>query len=123
MRNESLLGFVIKILQRLATGLLMLRQIVVGSISDAFEFLPPKWKIIFDVISSFRVKRAFFIRDGQDMQLVTWNSDLPIKLQPLFLPVLKQLHPLLWPAKIFQLHLLKLARTKRKIARVNFVPE
>ena len=49
------------------------------------------------------------------------DADVLVEFQALFLPIFEQFHPLLRPAKVFQFHLLELARTKREIARVNFV--
>src|SRR5260370_24462626 len=55
------------------------------------------------------------------MQVIARNADVLVELEPLFLPVIEPLHPLLCPAKIFQLHLLELARPEGKIARIDFV--
>ena len=55
------------------------------------------------------------------MQLRTLNADVFIEFQPLFQPVIQQLHPRLRPAKIFELHLLELARPEGKIAGIDFV--
>ena len=55
------------------------------------------------------------------MKLVARDSDILVKLQPLILPVFEQLHPLLGPAKIFQLHLLELAGAEGEVAWINFV--
>ncbi len=57
------------------------------------------------------------------MQLVSRDPDVLVELETLFLPILKPVHPLLRPAEIFQLHLLELARSKREVARINFIPE
>src|SRR5204863_4907049 len=62
VRNKSLLRLLVEILERFAARFLMLRQIVVGAIRDAFEFLAAKREIVFDVVSAFGVKRALFIR-------------------------------------------------------------
>src|SRR5262249_32420369 len=56
MRGETLFGFFVKVVKRLATGLLMLTQVVIGPISHAFQLLAPEGKIIFDVVSTFRIK-------------------------------------------------------------------
>src|SRR5207247_10389402 len=55
------------------------------------------------------------------MQLDARNADVLVKLQAFFLPIFEQFHSLLGSAKIFQFHLLELARAKSEIARVNFV--
>ena len=52
VRNKSLFRFLIKILERLPAGFLMLGQIVIGAISNAFELLAAERKIVFDVIGS-----------------------------------------------------------------------
>src|SRR5207249_6736157 len=57
------------------------------------------------------------------MKFAAWNADVFIKLQAFFLPIFKQFHSLVCPAKIFQLHLFELARAKREIARINVVSE
>src|SRR6266480_35897 len=55
------------------------------------------------------------------MQFVSRDADVLVELETFFLPILEPFHPLLRPAKVFQLHLLELARTEGKIARVDFV--
>ena len=62
VRNNSFFAFFIKIFERLFALILMLLQIVISSICDAFEFLATKGKIVFDVVSPFGIKRALFIR-------------------------------------------------------------
>src|SRR6266513_954909 len=57
------------------------------------------------------------------MQFVSRDTDVLVELETFFLPILKPFHPLLCPAKIFEFHLLELARTKSEIARINFVPK
>ena len=57
------------------------------------------------------------------MEFAARDPDVFVKLEPLFLPIFEQLHPLLRPAKIFELHLFELARSKSEIARINFVAE
>ena len=52
MWDEPLLGLVVKIFQRLTAPLLMLQQIVVGSVRDTLELLAAKREIIFDVVSA-----------------------------------------------------------------------
>ena len=124
MWNESLLRLIIEIFQRLAAGVLVLCQIVIRSIGDAFEFLSAKRKVVFDVVSAFRIKRALFVRHCFARATVcARDADVLVELQPLFLPVLEQLHPLLRPAEIFQLHLLELARSKCEIAWIDFIPK
>src|SRR5207249_10877765 len=56
-----------------------------------------------------------------NVKLIARDSDILVKLQPLILPVFEQLHPILRPAKIFQLHLLELAGAEGEVARINFV--
>ena len=68
MRHETLLRFLIEIIQRLAARVLMLGQIVIGAISDAFQFLFPKRKLVFDVESALRIKRAIRVRHIENMQ-------------------------------------------------------
>src|SRR5213596_3764857 len=55
------------------------------------------------------------------MQLVARDADVLVKFKPFFLPILEQFHSLLGSAKIFQFHLLELARAKSEIAWINFV--
>src|SRR5262249_61639038 len=50
-----------------------------------------------------------------------WDPDCVVNFPPLPFPMPEPLHPLLWPAKIFQLHLLKLPRPESEIARIDFV--
>ena len=55
------------------------------------------------------------------MQFFARDADVLIELEPLFQPVIEQFHPLLCPAKIFQLHLLEFPGAKCEIARIDFV--
>ena len=52
VRNKSLFRLLIEILKRFTARFLVLRQIVVGPIRDAFELLPAERKIVFDVVGS-----------------------------------------------------------------------
>src|SRR3982751_1863963 len=101
----------------------MLREIVVGSISNSLQLLSSEGKVVFDVVSSFRIKGALFIGNGQDVKLRTRDTNALVKFQALFAPVLQQLSPLLRPTEVFELHLFKFAGSKGEIARINFVPE
>ena len=87
----------------------MLHQIVIGAISDAFQFLPAERKFVFNIESSFGIKCALRVRHIEDMQMLAPDPDVLIKLQPFLQPIRQQIHPLLRPAKIFQLHLFELA--------------
>src|SRR5260370_1324743 len=68
-----------------------------------------------------RAESALFIRNVLDVQLAARDPDVLIKLEAFHFPILEQLHPFLCPAKIFQLHLLKLTGAKCEIARIDFV--
>src|SRR5207244_274865 len=69
------------------------------------------------------IKRALLLADLVDVQPIARDADVLVKLEPLLQPVIEPLHPFLRPAKIFELHLLELARAKSKIARIDFVPK
>src|SRR5204863_5718890 len=53
VRNKFLFRLLVEIFERLSAGLLMLRQIVIRSVSNALKLLPPERKLVFDVVSSF----------------------------------------------------------------------
>ena len=99
----------------------MLREVVVGAIRDAFEFLASKRKTVFDIVSAFRIEGALIIRHCHDVQLVARDTNVLIKLQAFFLPIFEQFHSLLCAAKIFELHLFEFSRAEGEIARINFV--
>src|SRR6185369_189313 len=63
MWHETLLRLFIEEIERLAADVLMLSQVVIGAISDAFEFLPAERKIVFDVVGALGIKGAIGIRD------------------------------------------------------------
>src|SRR5882724_12000277 len=67
------------------------------------------------------MKGALLLGHRERMQVVARDADVLIELEPLFQPVIQPLHSLLCPAKIFQLHLLELARPEGKITRIDFV--
>src|SRR6478752_5814573 len=69
VRDKSLLRLLVKILERFAARFLMLRQIVIRSVSNALKLLPPERKFIFDVVSAFGIKRALFIRHVEEVQV------------------------------------------------------
>ena len=121
VRDKALLGFLIEIIERLAAGLDMLLQIIIGAIRDPLQLLSPKGKFVFDVERAFGIKCALFFRHIQNVQSFPGNPDLLVKPDSLFQPVGQQIHPLLRPAKIFQLHLLKLARAEGEVPWINLV--
>ena len=53
VRDKSLFRLLVEIFERFAARFLMLRQIVIGAIGDAFQFLAAERKIVFDVVSPF----------------------------------------------------------------------
>src|SRR5207342_2423144 len=57
VRDKSLLRLLVEILQRFAARFLMLRQIVVRSVSNALKLLPPERKFVFDIVRAFGIKR------------------------------------------------------------------
>src|SRR6516225_8053594 len=57
------------------------------------------------------------------MQFCPRDADVLVKPEAFFKPVIEPFHPLLRRAKIFQFHLLELARAEREIARIYFVSE
>ena len=75
MRNEFLFCFFIEIFQRLSARFLVLRQIVIGPVSHAFQLLPTEREIVLDVVSSLGIKSAFRIRHGQHVQFVRGDPD------------------------------------------------
>ena len=52
VRNEFLFRFFVEIFERFAARVLVLRQIVIGPIRDAFQLLSAERKFVFDVVSS-----------------------------------------------------------------------
>src|SRR6516162_3806782 len=82
--HETLLGFFVEILKRFAARLLMLRQIVVRPVGDTLQFLNPKRKIKFDIISAFRIMSAFFRRNFMNMQKLREDPNVFIKFESLF---------------------------------------
>src|SRR5712692_7052742 len=67
VRDKLLLGFFIKILQRFSAGFLVLRQIVVRAIGNAFQFLPAERKFVFDVKGAFGIESALVLGDIEDV--------------------------------------------------------
>src|SRR5439155_21088280 len=74
-------------------------------------------------VISLRIKSALFLGNFPHVEFPARDANSFVELQPLLQPVIEQPHPLLCPAKIFQLHLLELARAKREITRINLVPK
>ena len=84
-----LLRLFVKILQGLAAGLLVLREIVVCPICHTLKLLHSERKLEFDVVRPLGVVRAFLGRNLVNMQKLRRNTDIRIKTQALSQPVLE----------------------------------
>src|SRR5215469_12360515 len=66
MRHKMLLGLFVKILERFTADLLMLSQVIIGSISDAFHLLHTKREVKFNVVCALGIMSAFRRRNFMD---------------------------------------------------------
>ena len=70
--------------------LLMLCQVIVGAVSHTFQLLDAEWEFILDVVGATRVMSALFLWNIEDVQLLTRDTDLFVKLETGFQPLLQQ---------------------------------
>ena len=63
-------GFLVEIIQRFAAGLLVLREVVIGAVGDAFELLDAEGKLVFDVVGALGIEGALVGGDVVDVELV-----------------------------------------------------
>ena len=63
------------------------------------------------------------VRNVENVKMLARNSDLFIKCETPLQPLLGEVEPIFATAEKFDLHLLKLARTKGVVPRVDLVSE
>ncbi len=117
------LGFLVEIFERFAAVLLVLREIVVAAMGDAFEFLDAEGKFVFEVVGALRVKRAVLVGDGEDVDFGARDADGFVPGEAFLEPLFEPLGAGAGLDEELDFHLLEFARAEGEVARVDFVAE
>ena len=101
----------------------MLRQVIIGTVRDSPKLSPAEREQEFNIRRSLAVEAEFFRRMVAQAEFVFLHTQL-------FQPFVAETSPVLEPVEIrsrlaeeFQLHLLKLACTERKVPRCDLIAE
>ena len=101
----------------------MLAEVVVATVSDAFEFLLTEGEIVFDVVGLLRVVGAFAIRDVEDVKFFFIEADGLVEGEAICEPFVGEAEAVPGAAEVFDLHLLEFTRAEGEVARVDLVAE
>ena len=123
VRNEFLSGFFVKIFERLATGFLVLLEIVIGTVRDAFEFLGAEREGIEKVVCTLGVEGSVFFRDIEDGDFTAGDADRFVPGKAVGEPLIEPFFSICGGNKKFDLHLFELAGSEGEVPRVDFVTE
>ncbi len=121
MGDELLVLLLIVILERLAAGLDVAREIVIRTVRDAFQLADAEGEFVLQVVRLLGVKGALAIRDVDHVDLVARDADVFVEFQALLEPVIRQREAVLGAAEILDLHLLKLTRAEDVVARIDLI--
>ena len=123
VRNIFFLLLIIEVGHILSGYILVLRQIVIGTVRNAPQLTPSEREEILDIGRSLAVEAKLFRIMVTQAQLILFHAER-------FQPVEAEASPVLEPLKIrprnteeLQLHLLKLTCTEGKVARCDLITE
>ena len=123
IRNIFLVLLVIKVCQILTGYILMLCQVIIGSVCDTPQFAPSEGEQELYVCSSLGIEGKFFLVMVTVTHLVVFYSKI-------LKPVYAELFPICKPLKVssrlteeLKLHLLKLSCSESKVTRCNLISE
>ena len=118
-----LVGLIVKVGHVLTGGVLMLGQVVIGTVSDAPQLTPAEGEQELHVCGGLAVEAQllFIVVAVADLILFQTQGEQPIQTE--LLPVSKPLQIRIRLAEELQLHLLKLSGTEGKVARGDLVSE
>src|SRR5438309_1245242 len=123
VRNETLVGHIVEVLELLPGELRVSTQVVIGSVVDALELVPPERERELDVRRGRRVVRALVVRVVAEPQLLRRDPLLDMPRETRFLPLIVEAQGLRGTREVLHLHLLELARAEDEVARGDLVAE
>ena len=121
--NELFPGFLVEIFEWFATGFLVLLEIVIGAVRNAFELFGAKWKGIEKVVGALGVEGSVFFRDIEDGDFVAGDADRFVPGKAVGEPLIEPFFPICGGDKKFNLHLFKFPGSEGEVAGVDFVTE
>ena len=114
----------VKVFQAFAAGLLMAAKVVVGAVCNAPQFAPiGEREGIFNVCGGVGIKRQLCGLVVAQAQVLFLNAKAEQPVFAIVFPIGKPLKVCSGLAEELALHLLKLARAEREVARRDFVAE
>ena len=123
-RDHVLVGRLVEVLQGLARGLGMARQVEVAAVVDALELLPPEREAVFDIDRLLRVVRQLVGRVLAQAQPRRRHAEALVPGPARRQPLLERGGGLRFrPDEVLHLHLLELAHAEHEVPRRDLVPE
>ena len=123
MGDEFFARLLVEIFEGLAAGFLVLFEIVVGPVGDAFELLRAKGKFVQEVISPLGIESPVFIRNIQHGDFIPGDADRLIPGQAVGEPLFEPFFSFRRADEKFDLHLFEFAGAEGEVARINLVSE
>src|SRR5437879_2660793 len=121
VRDETLVGHIVEVLELLAGELRVSTQVVIGSVVDALELVPPERERELDVRRGRRVVRALVVRVVAEPHLLRRDPLLDMPRETRFLPLAVEAQRLRGTREVLHLHLLELARAEDEVAGGDLV--
>ena len=121
--NISLVGLRIEVIKRLARGVDVLRQVVVGSVGNAPELAPAEREEILKVGGCLGVEAKLLLVMVAQAEIFLLDAQTQQEVTAVASPVLEPFQIGAGLAEEFQLHLLKLADTENEVAGRDLIAE
>ena len=86
MRHEPFLGLIVEVAQVFAAELLVLLEVVIAAMGDAFQLAPAPGELVFHVAGADGVERQFFLVVLAQAQVVALQAQVLIPLEALVAP-------------------------------------
>jgi len=121
--DEFFASLLVEVFEGLAAGFLVLFEIVVGPVGDAFEFLRAEGEFVQEVIGPLGIEGPVFFRNIQHGDFFPGNTDRFIPSQAVGEPLFEPFFSFGRADEKFDLHLLEFAGAEGEVARIDLVPE
>ena len=121
MGNKLFFCFLIKILQRLAAGFLVLFEVVIGAVGDSLKFLGAEGERVEEVIGALGVESAIFLGNVENRDFISGNADGFVPRQAILQPLIEPFFAFRWANKELDLHLFEFTGAKGEISGVDLV--
>lgn len=121
--DELFFCLLVEVFEGLSGVFLVLAEVVVATVGDAFKFLLAEGEVILDVVSFLRVVSALTIGDVEDVKFFFIESDLVIEGEAVGEPFIGEAEAVFRSAEILDFHLLEFTRAEGEVPWVNLVTE